>query len=170
MKRIFLFVILGAIFLIPTTISAQNTDTLKRDSSIVIPPLLDSSLVGHNIFDLLSTASANGATVRVFQSENIKNAFLAQIALSSSKKIPGYRIRIFFDNTQNARILSENTAVQFSRLYPVIPVYSTYVNPFFKVTVGDFRSKSEAMRLLKELEPVFKSAFLVKENINYPQL
>ena len=46
--------------------------------------------------------------------------------------------------------------------------YRSYVNPYFKVTVGDFRTRSEAMQLLMEIKSDFPAAFIVKENINYP--
>ena len=46
--------------------------------------------------------------------------------------------------------------------------YRSYANPYFKVTVGDFRTKSEAMALLERIKYEFPSAFVVKENISYP--
>jgi hypothetical protein len=36
------------------------------------------------------------------------------------------------------------------------------------VTVGDFRTKDEALRLFNELKILYPSAFIIKENINYP--
>ena len=49
-----------------------------------------------------------------------------------------------------------------------MPVYRTYANPYFKVTAGDFRTRSEAMALLVRLKDEFPRALLVKERINYP--
>ena len=46
--------------------------------------------------------------------------------------------------------------------------YRTYTNPYFKVTVGDCRTKSEAMELLSRIKRNFPSAFVVKENIQFP--
>ena len=53
-------------------------------------------------------------------------------------------------------------------MYPDVAVYRTYTNPYFKVTVGDCRTKSEAMKLLSRIKGNFSSAFVVKENIGYP--
>ena len=36
------------------------------------------------------------------------------------------------------------------------------------MTVGDFRTKSEALGLLNRVKGMFPSAFIVKEQINYP--
>jgi hypothetical protein len=53
-------------------------------------------------------------------------------------------------------------------MYHGIRAYRTYANPYFKVTVGDFRTKSEAMELLSRIKSIFPAAFVVKENISYP--
>ena len=79
-----------------------------------------------------------------------------------------YRIRIFFDNKQTARNESEATMARFLKTYHGIPAYRTYANPYFKVSVGDFRTKSEAMEFLEEIKHNFPGAFVTKETISYP--
>ena len=53
-------------------------------------------------------------------------------------------------------------------MFPDVSAYRTYANPYFKVTVGDCRNKSEAMILLNRIKKAFPSAFVVKENVRYP--
>ena len=129
-----------------------------RDTAIVA---VDSTLVGKSIFNLLPN-------VAVHQSQVILNSMNKQIASNSSRKMTGYRVRIFNDNKQNSRGASEAALGRFKGMYPGVPAYRTYSNPFFKVTVGDFRTKSEALRLLQQVKGSFPSAFIVKETINYP--
>ena len=76
-----------------------------KDTAVYLPaPLCDSSLVGKSIFDLLQ-----GVELR--QNVSIRTAMAEHIRLNAGRKISGYRIRIYFDNRQNAlRILK-------SRLY-----------------------------------------------------
>jgi uncharacterized protein (DUF1499 family) len=38
------------------------------------------------------------------------------------------------------------------------------------VTVGDYRTKAEAMANLAKIKAAFPTAFIVKEKINYPQI
>ena len=122
---------------------------------------VDSTLVGKSIFNLLPN-------VTVHQSQGILSSMNKQIASNSSRKMTGYRVRIFNDNKQNSRGASEAALGRFKGMYPGVAAYRTYSNPFFKVTVGDFRTKSEAMRLLQQVKGSFPSAFIVKETINYP--
>ena len=77
-------------------------------------------------------------------------------------------MRIFFDNGQNSRGESEAVLKRFEAVYHGIPAYRTYANPYFKVTVGDFRTRSEAMALLVKLRNEFPRALMVKEKINWP--
>lgn len=118
----------------------------------------DSTLVGKNVFTL----------VDVSQSDVIADSMNAHIAANGTRTMAGYRVRIFFDNRQTARVESEQTIKKFVNMYHDIPAYRTYTNPYFKVTVGDCRTKSEAMALLTRIKGAFPSAFVVKENIEYP--
>jgi hypothetical protein len=82
----------------------------------------------------------------------------------------GFRVRIFFDNKQTARAESEEIATAFSEAYPQVAVYRIYENPYFKVTVGDFRTRSQAMQFMLRIRRTYPQAFITRENISYPQL
>ena len=69
---------------------------------------LDSAFVGKSIFSLLpSKAKGDPADVKVHQSQAILESFNSHISSNSSKGISGFRIRIFNDNQQSARVSSE---------------------------------------------------------------
>jgi hypothetical protein len=120
-------------------------------------PVVDSAYVGVDVFDF-----------DVRQSEAIAGSMKSHMAANPQRALSGYRVRIFFDNKQTARVESENTLKKFEKMFPDILAYRTYSNPYFKVTVGDCRTKSEAMALLRRIRKEFPSAFVVKENISYP--
>ena len=132
--------------------------------SVIYRPVAtaDSTLVGKNIFNVLPD------NVNVRQSQQIANSMKSHVASNGARTISGYRVRIFFDNKQNARTESESVLKRFNGLYPDVMAYRIYANPYFKVTVGDFRTKSEAMALLARIKGAFPSAFVVKENIEFP--
>ena len=130
---------------------------------------VDSTLVGKDVFrDMPSHYAGDPATVDVEQSEVLERSMRQHIQKNSARTLSGYRVRIFFDNKQSARHESEQTLKRFRAMYPDVAVYRTYTNPYFKVTVGDCRTKSEAMKLLARIKGNFSSAFVVKENIEYP--
>lgn len=139
--------------------------------SVVYRPAsaVDTALVGKTIYQVLpSKARGDGADVAVFQTDSIYSAMKMHVADNAKRTLSGYRIRIFFDNRQSARVASEEALKKFESLFHDVVAYRSYANPYFKVTVGDFRTKSEAMSYLQRIRREFPSAFVVKENIAFP--
>lgn len=163
-----------ALVLLGGCLYAQNPVpvTSEIDSLPVYEPLpdMDISYVGKNIYNVLATATLTSGTVSIDQPQAMTSAMSRHVSLNESRKITGYRVRIFFDNSQNARQRSESVAGAFSAAHPGIPVYRSYASPFFKVTVGDFRTRDEAQLFAQRISGDYSSVFLVKETINYPTL
>lgn len=166
MKKI---IILSVLFMLGSVLSQAQE---LRDSVVYRrAAAIDSTLYGRNILEMMpSRSKGDKADVHVRQSEAVMAALSRQIAENPSRTISGYRVRIYFDNSQNARTVSEKIEAQFARSHPEIPVYRSFQSPYFKVTVGDFRNKSEAMEVLERLKAEYPSAFILKENIGYPAI
>lgn len=157
MKRLFFIITVLFGTALFSTLGAQTFETV--DSLVYVPASgVDENLVGKNIFN----------EVTVHQSQAISRAMANKIEKNKTKKMAGYRVRIFFDNKQTSRGASEAAVNRFHAAYPGYGAYRTFASPYFKVTVGDFRTKSEAMQMLQALRADFPSALVVKENINYP--
>ena len=124
---------------------------------------VDSTLMGRNILSVL------GSGVKVNQSQSMRSAFDSYVSNNASKKLTGYRIRVYFDNGQNARNKSEAIARSVSAAYPGIGVYRTFESPNYKVCVGDFRTKDEALKVFHSLKSTYPTALLLKDTINYPR-
>jgi hypothetical protein len=130
---------------------------------------VDTTLAGKNILYIMPKKDMGSvADVNVHQADTVAKAVTEHVAANAARTLNGYRVRIFFDNKQSARVASEETLKRFESMYHDVVAYRTYANPYFKVTVGDFRTKSEAMALLERIRYEFPSAFVVKENIAFP--
>lgn len=169
--------LIAAASLIATTASAQDLKEMEipegyelADSVVYIHIAgTDTTLVGKDIIAIMpSKANGDKADVEVYQSDSVAVNLRRHIEANPSKAINGYRVRIFFDNKKTARAVSEETLKQFESMFHDVKAYRTYANPYFKVTVGDFRTRSEAMELLTRIKPLFPSAFIVKEPISFP--
>jgi hypothetical protein len=79
----------------------------------------------------------------------------------------GYRIQIHFGNEREK---AKDIKTKFLQAFPDIPAYDSYQSPNFRVRVGDFRSKLEASKYLKQISGSFPSSFIVTDNIKYPKL
>jgi hypothetical protein len=109
--------------------------------------------------------------IQFFQNDSLHNLVLKHIASNRRKSgIPGYRIRIFSDVGKGARKNSEKAKTRFYEKHPDIPVYRTYDSPYFKVYIGNFRTKMEAIKCLKRIKHEYPGAFVVPDRIKYPEL
>lgn len=148
-------------------LSAQDVDSLVFRTI----PAVDSTLLGQDVFQIMPRKDNGGkAGVTIHQSQMVEESMRAHVIDNRTRPITGYRIRIFFDNSQNARKNSASALESFVSSFRGIPAYRSYANPYFKVTVGDYRTKAEAMANLPNIKKAFPSSFIVKEKINYPQI
>ena len=156
MKKIFLTLLL--VLVSGAVLRAQEfrVDTLKVSR-------VDSTLVGRNVLSVL------GSGVTVNQSSAMRSALDRYVQNNANKKLSGYRIRVYFENGQNARARSEAIARSVSNAYPGMGVYRTFESPNFKVMVGDFRTKDEALKVYQSLKASYPTALLLKDTINYPR-
>ena len=58
----------------------------------------------------------------------------------------------------------------FVSSYKNIPVHVVFEDPNFKVRVGDFRTKSEALKVLVKVRETYEGAYIVKDFIEFPKL
>jgi len=81
----------------------------------------------------------------------------------SSIVVYGYRVQVFFGADRKE---AYNQQAKFKNLYPDLNTYLSYIQPNYKVRVGDFRSRAEAQKLLNDLRSVFPTLFIYSERIN----
>lgn len=157
------------LFAVAAAAQAQEVPQQLRNTGDTISfqraPLADSTLVGKTIFQILE-----GKEVTLNQPQEMDQAYARYIQANGERKMNGYRIRLFFSNKQSARTESEELEKEFQLQFPQIPTYRSYTNPFFKVVVGDYRTKSDAIRELNKILPFYPKAIVVKESIWFPAI
>ena len=124
--------------------------------------------------DLLETgfivgASKAGGTVNITQDERLQTTISNHIKANKYRPVNGWRVQIYFGTGQSARYSAEKIKKSFLRDYPEIRAYIVYEAPFFKVRVGDYRTKFEAAKMKKILELEYNTVFLVESEINIYQ-
>ncbi len=87
-----------------------------------------------------------------------------------SGTVSGYRLQLYFGSGVQARAHAEKIRADFNALHPDTRVYLIFKSPDFIVRAGDFRSKSDALRVLKSLTASFANAFIVTDEIAFPVL
>jgi len=152
MKRLLLIWVL----ILGCTPFVQAQDSLNRAR-------MDSTLLGRSILSVI------GPGAEINQTTAVRQGLQDYVDANARKAVTGYRIRVFYDNSPQARVKSESIAQYLKRQFPETGVYRSFVSPNYKVTVGDFRTKDEALRIYNALKSIYPTAYIIKENINYPR-
>lgn len=114
---------------------------------------------------LLDVESDDRLTVEVDkQLVSNYNKLIAKNMKSSG--IPGYRIRIYSGSGIGAKEEQQKIRARFLSLYRGLDAYNQYDEPFFKVYVGDCRTRSEALKLNDMIKKDFPDPFIVPGYIN----
>jgi hypothetical protein len=83
----------------------------------------------------------------------------------------GFRIQIYASSNRNAREESNKARAEFMNKFPDIVSYPLFQDPgYFKIRVGDFRTRTEATKLFLIISKEFPDAYIVPDIINFPDL
>ncbi len=135
---------------------------------------------GTSIFNALESDRPGQGEVTIHQSDAIRKLVgtrragdPAQAGDGNYLKMQGFRTQVFSGNNQRtSKDLAFKRKEEILALYPDLPVYVTYVAPFWRVRVGDYRSHEEAYHMKIELAKAFpafgKEMYIVREEIQIP--
>ncbi|MFA9214780.1 MAG: SPOR domain-containing protein [Candidatus Methylacidiphilales bacterium] len=82
-----------------------------------------------------------------------------------NKTIPGFRIQIFSGNERNN---ANNIKTHFLKLYPNQTAYLAYQQPYFKIRIGDFKTRLEAKLFYNKIKEEFGECIIIADKINLP--
>ena len=82
----------------------------------------------------------------------------------------GYRLEIFFSSGLHAKQQAMEVKTEFLKNFPDVPAYLIFTSPDFKVRVGDFRTRDDALKLKERIKRLYPNAFLAKDIIQFPKL
>ncbi len=78
--------------------------------------------------------------------------------LKKTGGVEGWRIQLIF-KAQKEEILPYQ--IKFTNLYPEIPVQIAFDSPNYKLTVGNFRTRNEALKIKHQISKNFPGAYPV---------
>ncbi len=117
--------------------------------------------------DLLESMRVRGQHERGVHVDDLIVAEYHKLISKSMKEegVPGYRIRIFSESGLGAKEEQRRIRAKFLSLYPGIDAYNDYDEPYFKVYVGDCRTRSEALKLHDEVRKNFPHSIIIEDMI-----
>jgi len=87
--------------------------------------------------------------------------------LKAKNGVEGWRVQLVFKAKQEE---IRQLKIDFINRYPKIPAYLEYDAPYYRVRVGNCRTKLEAIKIKHQISKNFPGAYPVPEIINFSQL
>ncbi len=119
----------------------------------------------HDPVKRLQQKEITGKVVLQMDSLILENYHKHLVQNSRNRGVEGYRIRIFSDNGYGAKENQMRVRASFLSLFPEIPTYPRYEGSYYKIYVGDFRTKRDALKTLEIIRKDFPDAFIVEDKI-----
>jgi hypothetical protein len=82
-------------------------------------------------------------------------------------ELNGFRIQIAAYSGVNSKSQAEAARNTFNNLFPYTKSYLIYNEPYFKVRVGNYRSRLQAHKDLETIRLTYPSAYIVPDKISY---
>jgi len=110
-------------------------------------------------------------TVTIVSDLKLRELVNTHIKLNQDRNgLKGYRVQVFYESGQNARQNAQTLKTQFERRYSDCKAYVEYQSPYFKVLVGDFRTRNEALIFRKQILENYPNSWILETKINFPEL
>lgn len=120
-----------------------------------------------SIFYAFIISDGEKGSVVLHQDKSVKNLVQKHIAINEKyPKIDGFRIQIYSVSGANSRDRANLLKAEFLAKYPDAKVYIVYHAPAYKVRIGDYRTKLEALKHLQTIKDNYPFALVAVDKIH----
>lgn len=139
-----------------------------RKQSVILLILL---IIAGSRSGLAQEVRKDSGSVTIYQDKLVDELIQKQVKLNEAgNSQDGYRIQIFSDSGNNSKAKAQAAMDEYLAKHPEMKAYLVFKSPNYKVKVGDFRNKLDAIRYLNEISADFPNAFIISDLINLPQV
>ena len=170
LMRVFILLIVSGLLIPPADVQSQ--DPAGAGAAGQIPDTLSYDTLATDSLAIDSVSEQHPLEWKsVIQDD--KTAYLLRAhreAVDRQLGIPGFRVHLYMDSGNRARLNTQQEQAEFEEEYPGITSYIVYEEPYFKLRAGDFRTRLDARRFLEKIRDDYSSAYIVVDLINFPQM
>ena len=110
-------------------------------------------------------------TIVIKQDSRVQDLVERHMRQNKKKQgIDGFRIQLLFNSGPSAREQATRMKAEFLSAFPGYPVYVLYQTPYYKVRIGDFKTKREALRVYHLIQKKYPTAFIVNDIVKFSNI
>ena len=87
---------------------------------------------------------------------------------ANDSTIDGFRVQIFMELGNDALIHADSVKTRFQEQYPEVPIYLVFGQPYYRLRIGDFRTRLEAENMYQQVKEEYRNAFVTADRIELP--
>lgn len=152
-------------------------DWMKHILFLLISIVLTNSLFAQEKrIELAQTGlfpSGYNNNAQVFINENAKLQSIInnhKIQNKNKQEIRGWRIRVYMGSGRNARDEANTIKLKIRNRYTEVEPHLVHHSPYFKILVGDFRTRIEAESFQKKLKREYPNCYVVESEVRIDNL
>lgn len=112
---------------------------------------------------------AQKGSLKLHQDSRIDSLVMKQRQIyANDSTIDGFRVQIFMELGNDAVRHADSVKAVFERNYPDVPIYLIFGQPYYRLRVGDFRTRLEAENQYQQLKDEYENSFVTADRINLP--
>ena len=139
----------------------------------LFPKICTNLLLAASIFTAMISAQAQQKEGSLTIQQDSRIDSLVELNIAYNKLFPnisGYRIQIFMGSGNDALSNAEIVKNDFELNFQGNTAYITFREPYYRVRVGDYRTRLEANQLLKAIRKSYQDAWIIQDKISLPLL
>lgn len=114
----------------------------------------------------IDTSKHKKGVIRVIADTQLVHDIKPVIPGDEGPQMTGYRIQVYAGTErETAQKLKNEIAINYG-----VRTYMIYESPYFKIRIGDFRSRMEAQQMFHTLKQKYTGILLVPGPVNLPDL
>lgn len=118
----------------------------------------------------MTCAAQNGVLI-LNQDERIDVLIAKQRQIhDNDSTIDGFRVQIFMELGNDALAHADSIKSEFIEMYPDVPIYLVFGQPYYRLRIGDFRTRIEAENMYHQVKKKYKNAFVTADRIELPYI
>ncbi|MFN3555022.1 MAG: SPOR domain-containing protein [Bacteroidales bacterium] len=106
----------------------------------------------------------------VSQDERVDQLLRSHRQNNQRAGVSGFRVQIYTDSGNRSKLRTDRVKAEFDARFPRVRSYITYDEPYYRLRVGDFRTRLDAQRFLNEISSIYPAAHIVPDRIQFPRL
>ncbi len=145
-------------------VASKNRFIMKQFTIVLITVFgFGLTAVGQGLAEEVQTVKAGEGKIVIHQEEGIDYLMKTMVEENARKNgVDGWQIQLYSGTGPEGKRQAMEVKTKMLEEFPDVQTITKYNPPFWRVRVGNYRNRNEALPMLKQLKSLFPNCYSVK--------